>query len=174
MQYDKLADLLLFRSTQQPHISGTGRTIKMTCDHFILEVQNYIYPGRISDLFVFLKVPSNHTLLEPVSNSCDMGQLNFHFYFISLPEFTPVYSGVGVTRSLVLCVSFVDRCLSLFFWPLCCLSFFDLRILITPFVSLNPSSRILSHTCILYCFFLMCSNNTFMEPKIMIARRKKK
>ena len=31
------------------------------------------------------------------------------------PEFTP-----GVTRSSVLCVCFVDRCLSFFFWPLCC------------------------------------------------------
>ena len=29
------------------------------------------------------------------------------------PEFTPVYSGVRVARSLVFC--FVDRCLS--FWP---------------------------------------------------------
>ena len=28
------------------------------------------------------------------------------------PEFTPVFSGVRVTRSLVLCVCFVDRCLS--------------------------------------------------------------
>ena len=28
------------------------------------------------------------------------------------PEFTPVFSGVNVTRSLVLCVCFVDRCLS--------------------------------------------------------------
>jgi hypothetical protein len=36
---------------------------------------------------------------------------------------------VSVTRSLVLCVCFVDHCLSFFFWPLCCL-FFDLRILI--------------------------------------------
>ena len=26
---------------------------------------------------------------------------------------------------------FLDRCLSFFFWPLCCLSFFDLRIMIT-------------------------------------------
>ena len=42
----------------------------------------------------------------------------------------PVFSGVCVTRSLVLCVCFVDRCLSFFFWPLCCFSF-DLRILIT-------------------------------------------
>jgi hypothetical protein len=39
-----------------------------------------------------------------------------------------------VTRSLVLCVCFVGRCLSLylFFWPLCYLFFFNIRILITP------------------------------------------
>jgi len=46
------------------------------------------------------------------------------------------FSGVCVTRSLVLCVCFVDRCLSFFVWPLCCLSF-NLRILITPLVSSN-------------------------------------
>ena len=52
------------------------------------------------------------------------------------PEFTPVFSGVRVTQSLVLCVCFVDRCLSfhIFFFLtilMCCLSFFYLRILIT-------------------------------------------
>ena len=39
-----------------------------------------------------------------------------------------------VTLSLVLCVCFVDRCLSFLyflFWPLCCLFFLDLWILIT-------------------------------------------
>jgi hypothetical protein len=54
---------------------------------------------------------------------------------LSLP---PVYSGVRVTRSIVLCVCFVDRCLSFctfFFWPLCCLFLFDLRVLNTPWVS---------------------------------------
>jgi hypothetical protein len=39
----------------------------------------------------------------------------------------------------VLC--FVDRCLYFFFWPLCCLSFFDLHNLIIPLVSSNSSSR---------------------------------
>jgi hypothetical protein len=34
---------------------------------------------------------------------------------------------------------FVDRCLSFFLWSLCYLSFFDLRVLITPFVSSNFS-----------------------------------
>ena len=53
-------------------------------------------------------------------------------------EFTPGFSRVRVARSLVFCLCFVDRCLSFFFWPLCCLSF-DIRILITSLVSSNSS-----------------------------------
>jgi hypothetical protein len=30
---------------------------------------------------------------------------------LTLPQFTPVFSGVRVTRSLILCACFVDRCL---------------------------------------------------------------
>ena len=48
----------------------------------------------------------------------------------------PVFSWVRVSRSLVLCVMFcilLFVLLSFFFWPLRCLSFFDVRILITPF-----------------------------------------
>jgi len=55
---------------------------------------------------------------------------------------SPDFSGVRVTRSLVFCVVFYRSLfvlLSFFFWPLCCLSFFDLRILITPLVSSNSS-----------------------------------
>jgi hypothetical protein len=72
----------------------------------------------------------------------------------------PVFSCIVVTRSLVLCVCFVDRCLSFctfsfdhcvvwpssiygFWLPLgfCCLTFFDIRILITPLISIVwPSS----------------------------------
>ena len=51
----------------------------------------------------------------------------------------PIFSGVRVARSLVLCVCFVERCLSFFCWPLCCLFFFDLRIQITALVSTNSS-----------------------------------
>jgi len=77
---------------------------------------------------------------------------------LTLPEHLsspPVFSGVRVTRSLVLHVCFVDRCLSFctfFFWPLCCLFFFDIRILITPLVS--PNSSVLCHclTMALYMF----------------------
>ena len=61
---------------------------------------------------------------------------------LTLPEHLsspPVFSGVRVTRSLVLCVCFVDRCLSFFFWPLCSL-FFDIRNdLIIPLVYSNSS-----------------------------------
>jgi len=58
------------------------------------------------------------------------------------PSSSPVFSGVRVTQSLVLYVCFVDRCLSFctfFFWPLCCLFFFDIRFLIAPLVSSNSS-----------------------------------
>ena len=64
---------------------------------------------------------------------------------ITLPDHrssAPVFSGVRVTRSFVLYVCFVDLCLScyiFFFWPLCCLSFFEIRLLITPLVSSNSS-----------------------------------
>jgi hypothetical protein len=46
-------------------------------------------------------------------------------------EFTPGFSWVRLTPSLVLCLYFVDRCLS----------FFDLRILITPVASSNSSLK---------------------------------
>ena len=52
------------------------------------------------------------------------------------PLSSPVLSGVRVIRSLVLCVVFCRSLfvfLYFFFWPLCCLFFFDIRILITPF-----------------------------------------
>ena len=66
----------------------------------------------------------------------------------------PVFSGVRVTRSLVLCVCFVDRCLSFSFWPLCCLFFFDVRILITPLVS-SDSSYFGIVPIVWYCWFFV-------------------
>ena len=68
---------------------------------------------------------------------------------LTLPEHLsspPVFSWVRVERSLVLCVCFVDRCLYFFFWTLCCLFFFDMRILITPLVSSISLLRI--HTSV--------------------------
>ena len=62
------------------------------------------------------------------SHCCDqIGLLYFKQELLTFPEHLnspPVFSGVRVTRSLVLCVCFVDRCLffcTFFFWPLCCL-----------------------------------------------------
>jgi hypothetical protein len=46
------------------------------------------------------------------------------------PGSLPVFSGVRVTRSVVLCVCVVDSCLSfstVYFWPLFCLFRFDIR-----------------------------------------------
>ena len=60
----------------------------------------------------------------------------------------PVFNGVRITRSLVLCGMFCRPLfvLLLFFsWPLCCLSFFDLWILITPLVSSNSIQRNWQH-----------------------------
>ena len=55
----------------------------------------------------------------------------------------PVFSGVRVTRSLVLYTCMFCRSLFVllyfFFWPLCYLSFFDLWILITYLVSSSSS-----------------------------------
>ena len=53
---------------------------------------------------------------------------------LTLPEHMsspPVFSWVRVGVSLVYYVVIADHCLSFLFWPLCCLSFFDLRLLIT-------------------------------------------
>jgi hypothetical protein len=64
---------------------------------------------------------------------------------LTLPEHlssTSTLSGVRVTRSLILYVCFVDRCLSFCtfsFWPLCCLFFFDIRILIALLLSSDSS-----------------------------------
>jgi hypothetical protein len=58
----------------------------------------------------------------------------------TLPEHLSSPLVCSVTRSLILGVRCVDRCLPFFFWPLCCLSF-DLRILITRLVSANSSYK---------------------------------
>ena len=63
----------------------------------------------------------------------------------NLPEHMrshPVFSGVHVARSLAFCVMFCRSLFVLwffFFWPLCFLSFFDLRILIIPLVFASSS-----------------------------------
>ena len=63
---------------------------------------------------------------------------------LTLPEHLsspPVFSGIRVTRSLVLYVCFIDRCLSFctFSFGHCVVCFFDIRILIAPLVSSSSS-----------------------------------
>jgi hypothetical protein len=59
----------------------------------------------------------------------------------NLPErliLPPVYSGVRVVRPIAFCVVFCRSLFVLLFffiWSLCCLSVFELRILIIPLVS---------------------------------------
>ena len=68
---------------------------------------------------------------------------NCHKLFFHLRSLS-VLSGVPVTWSLVLCVCLADRCLFfciVLFWPLSCLFFFDIRILITPLVSSSSSFK---------------------------------
>ena len=63
----------------------------------------------------------------------------------TLPEHLsspPVFSGVRVTRSLYLCVCFVDRCLSFCSFGHCVVCSSSIRILITPLVSLNSSYNV--------------------------------
>ena len=58
------------------------------------------------------------------------------------PDFTPVFNGVHIARSLVFCEIFCRTLfvlLSFFFRPLCCLSLFNSQFLITPLVSSNSS-----------------------------------
>ena len=69
-------------------------------------------------------------------------------------------SSVYVRSSLVLCVCFVDRCLSLctfFLWPLCYLFLLDLRILISPMVS-SRSSYDIYRDMIRRCAFSLKQN----------------
>ena len=79
--------------------------------------------------------------------------LNFHYlnlcqeagtaYPSGAHVFTPVFSGVRCTRSLVLYVCFVDRCSSFCTFSFGhCLFSLDLRILITSLVSSNSSKEL--------------------------------
>jgi len=62
----------------------------------------------------------------------------------------------------------VDRCLSFFYWPLCCLFFFDLWILITPLASSNSSYLnyyLMQQTC-LFLWTLSLTKNTVNQPNV--------
>jgi len=84
----------------------------------------------------------------------------------------PVFSVVRVARSVVFHVMLFRSLfvrLSLFFWPLCCLSFIDLRLLIIPFVSSNfsyskryGSLQIIFYVSTSYTSFIQFSRSIFV------------
>ena len=92
---------------------------------------------------IFMEISNNINNVKiryrVVSSSSLIGWLlwDFLYYSLTLPEHLsspPVFSGVRVTRSLVLCVVLCRSLfvlLSLFYQPLCYWSFFDLRMRIT-------------------------------------------
>ena len=68
---------------------------------------------------------------------------NTNAYISGASEFTPGFSGFSYYSSFSFMCMFCRSLfvfLSFFFWSLCCLFFFELRILITPLVSSNSSS----------------------------------
>ena len=66
------------------------------------------------------------------------------------PEFTPICSVVRVAQSLVFCVLFSQIIVYRSFWPLYCLSFFNLRLLIAPLLSSSFSFLMLSQKIFQY------------------------
>ena len=82
---------------------------------------------------------------------------------LAIPEYLdspPMFDGVCVTRSLVLCVILCRSLLPCFFFPLRCMSFFKLLILFTPLVSSNSSCPFFFWP--LWCLF-------FFDSRIMIT-----
>jgi hypothetical protein len=81
----------------------------------------------------------------------------------TFPEYmrsSSIHGGIRATRSLVLYVMFCRSLfghLYFFYWSLCCLSFFNLRIIITHLVSSDSSSKII----ILIKFIYSCVSKNF-------------
>ena len=76
------------------------------------------------------------------------------------PEFIPGFSGVRVTRSLVLCLCFVDRCLSFCTFLLAILLSVLLRFTDSDYLPLLSSSSSYSYVCFVdrclsFCTFLL-------------------
>ena len=63
---------------------------------------------------------------------------------LTLPEhlrLSPVFSGVRVTQTLIVCVVLCRSLCVIFIWSIYCLSYFDLRLLMNPLVLSEFSNR---------------------------------
>jgi hypothetical protein len=92
----------------------------------------------ITSIFIIIRLQTNNYIGKTMAQRFVREQ-----GLLTLPEHlssSPLFSGVRVTRSFIcmFCRSLFVL-LYFFFWPLCCLFFFDIRILITPLVSSNSS-----------------------------------
>ena len=80
---------------------------------------------------------------------------------------SPVSVWLVLLRSLVFCVVF---CTSLLiFFRLCCLSFVDVQLMITPLVSSKFSSLIcsfLTWKCLLWCYYTLIKKKTIVFRKL--------
>ena len=108
-------------------------TVKPGCTSFCQSTfRYYLYFCLISCFSCFILFVNCTFYVIPSKTNASSGRGTA--YPSGEREFTPVFSGIRVTSSLILCVMFCRSLfvlLSFFIWPLCCLSF-DLRILITP------------------------------------------
>ena len=95
----------------------------------------YCINCHLSFIFHFIdpKFLTYHRVLTRITRRVSLVEQEL----LTLPEHPsspPFFIGVRVTRSVVFCVVFVISLfvlLSLFFWPLHCMSFFDVRFLMT-------------------------------------------
>ena len=104
-------------------------------------------------------------LVELLAITCGEGTA----YSSGAPEFTPVFSGVRVTLSIVSCVYFVDRCLSICPFPfvhcvVCPSSIYGFRL---PLCYLQTLLTIF-HLNDLHILYLFTSNELLLDPSVMV------
>jgi hypothetical protein len=135
-------EYFFFREGVQFSIRGGGNIPWMKIDPGV----NLPWGSKYQMTLVLSSFMTHHLICNHINTSTTSG--TGATYLSRAPEFTPVFTGVCVTRSLVLCVCFVDHCLSFCqFLPLCCPSF-DLQILITLWafaITWRPPSVSFSH-----------------------------
>jgi hypothetical protein len=83
------------------------------------------------------------------------------------PEFIPIFGEVRVTRSLVLCVCFVDRCLSFWFFFLFAIVLFVLRFTDSDYLLWNLLFMEISHFYVFLLFFSLFSYKISKTDKVL-------
>jgi len=104
----------------------------LCCESWFIYVICIIYVYWCPTLF-----PYQMMFVSFKSNAIDVTCGTWTANPFGAPQYTRIFSGIHISRSFVFCVCFVGRCLSFsfLFWPLCCFSFFDSRLLIIFMVS---------------------------------------